>query len=113
MRICTLHTQHPRIADENECLHVAAAADQNTVKNIRVVDIDIGVYLGPEVNGNQVSGVMMGGIGEAAYFIDGPNSENTITGGFVAGCVYNGHLFHTRWCKLPPSSMVMLKGQPL
>ena len=28
---------------------------------------------------------MMGGIGEAAYFIDGPNSENTISAGFVAG----------------------------
>jgi hypothetical protein len=37
------------------------------------------------VNGNQISGVMMGGIGEAAYFIDGPNSENTISSGFVAG----------------------------
>ena len=58
---------------------------QNTVRNIQVLDIDVGVYLGPEVNGNQVSGVMMGGIGEAAYFIDGPNSENTISSGFVAG----------------------------
>ena len=27
----------------------------------------------------------MGGSGEAAYFIDGPNSENTISAGFVAG----------------------------
>eukprot|EP01052_Picozoa_sp_SAG31_P076373 SAG31_NODE_35644_length_321_cov_0.698198_1_plen_77_part_01 len=58
---------------------------QNTVRNIQVLDVDVGVYLGPEVNGNQVSGVMMGGIGEAAYFIDGPNSENTISSGFVAG----------------------------
>jgi hypothetical protein len=58
---------------------------QNTVRNIRVLDVDVGVYLGPEVNGNQVSGVMMGGIGEAAYFVDGPNSENTISSGFVAG----------------------------
>ena len=29
--------------------------------------------------------LMQGGIGEAAYLIDGPNSENTISAGFVAG----------------------------
>jgi hypothetical protein len=58
---------------------------QNTVRNVRVTSVDVGVYMGPEVNGNQVSGVMMGGIGDAAYLIDGPNSENTISSGFVAG----------------------------
>ena len=38
-----------------------------------------------EVNGNQISSVMMVGIGRASYFIDGPNSENVVSGGMVLG----------------------------
>ena len=43
------------------------------------------LYLCAEVNGNQVSSVMMVGIGRASYFIDGPNSENVFSGGFTTG----------------------------
>lgn len=54
------------------------ACYQNSARDITVSDVDVGVYMGPEVNGNQVSNVMMIGMGQASYFIDGPNSENTI-----------------------------------
>eukprot|EP01052_Picozoa_sp_SAG31_P027453 SAG31_NODE_2572_length_5459_cov_3.008396_5_plen_215_part_00 len=66
------------------------ACYQNTVRDIQVSDIDVGVYMGPEVNGNQVSNVMMIGMGQASYFMDGPNGENTISGGFTAG--FGGNL---------------------
>ena len=66
------------------------ACYQNSVRDITVSDIDVGVYLGPEVNGNSVSNVMMIGMGQASYFIDGPNSENTVAGGFTAG--FGGNL---------------------
>jgi hypothetical protein len=42
------------------------------------------VYLGPDANGNQVSNVMMGGIGQAGYLAE-HNGENTVSGGFVSG----------------------------
>ena len=85
---------------------------QNTVRNVQIQGVDVGVYVGPgklplahdashwlrfltrsvtravvrtEVNGNQISSVMMVGIGRASYFIDGPNSENVVSGGFTAG----------------------------
>ena len=64
---------------------LGGACYQSSVRDVTISDIDVGVYMGPEMNGNQVSNVMMSGIGEAAYLMDGPNSENTISGGFVNG----------------------------
>ena len=66
------------------------ACYQNSARDVTVSDIDVGVYMGAEVNGNQVSNIMMIGIGQTAYFLDGPNSENTIAGGFIAG--FGGNL---------------------
>ena len=66
------------------------ACYQNTARDVQISDIDVGVYMGPEVNGNQVSNIMMIGMGQAAYFMDGPNGENTISGGFTAG--FGGNL---------------------
>lgn len=58
---------------------------QNTVRGVSILSIDVGVYLGVQANANQVSGVMMEAIGQVAYLLKGPNSENVLTGGFVAG----------------------------
>ena len=76
---------------------------QNSIRDVTVVEVDSGVYVGREANGNSVSGVMMYGIGQYAYQFDGSNSENTVVGGFTSGfgnvtvikckhCMYN--MFH-------------------
>jgi hypothetical protein len=111
---------------------VGGATYQNTLRDVSIQHVDIGVYIGLQVNANQVSGVMMEAIGQSACkcgesqsvlittnpvisthtrnslsppryrsllcmctidnwllfvtdLLRGPNSENVITGGFVAG----------------------------
>jgi hypothetical protein len=81
--------------DSNEG-SVGGATYQNTLKDVTVQAIDVGVYLGVQVNGNQVSGVMMEAIGQSAYLLQGPNSENVLQGGFVAGHGGNTTVIKTR-----------------
>ena len=58
---------------------------QNTVSGVSVEDVDIGVYLGEDVNANSITDVMMQSIGEFAYLLTLRATENTIKGGFVGG----------------------------
>ncbi len=81
--------------DSNEA-SVGGATYQNTLKDVTIQAIDVGVYLGVQVNGNQVSGVMMEAIGQSAYLLQGPNSENVLQGGFVAGHGGNTTVIKTR-----------------
>ena len=61
------------------------ATYQNTVREVTVKNVDIGVYIGVQVNANEIDGVMMEAIGQSAYRLDGPLSENVVKGGFVCG----------------------------
>ena len=81
--------------DSNEA-SVGGATYQNTLKGVTILAVDVGVYLGVQVNGNQVSGVMMEAIGQSAYLLQGPNSENVLQGGFVAGHGGNTTVIKTR-----------------
>ena len=47
--------------------------------------IDVGVYIGTQVNANEVTDLMIEEIGQSAYFLQGPLSENIVKGGFVSG----------------------------
>ena len=45
----------------------------------------MGVYIGTQVNANEVTDLMIEEIGQSAYFLQGPLSENIVKGGFVSG----------------------------
>ena len=74
------------------------ATYQNTVSGITIRFVDRGIFLGVQVNGNIITGVQMEAIGQVGYHLEGPNSENVISGGFVAG-----HGGNTTVIKLTPT----------
>ena len=70
------------------CLpHVEAQTDSLFVSSCRwaTKGIDVGVYIGTQVNANEVTDLMIEEIGQSAYFLQGPLSENIVKGGFVSG----------------------------
>ena len=54
------------------------------MKDVTIESVDVGVYMGKYVNTNQLSGVMMGGIGRYGYLLVN-NTENSVFGGFQTG----------------------------
>jgi hypothetical protein len=63
---------------------VGGSCYENVVRDVRVSGVDAGVYMAKYVNANQLSGVMMGGIGRYGYLLVN-NTENSVFGGFVTG----------------------------
>eukprot|EP01043_Picozoa_sp_COSAG02_P010055 COSAG02_NODE_348_length_24081_cov_19.231007_1_plen_336_part_00 len=57
----------------------------NLVRGITIAGVDVGVFIDTEVNANEIADVMMEEIGQSAYKLQGPLSENVISGGFVSG----------------------------
>lgn len=74
-----------------------SATYQNSARDVSVQDIDVGVYLGPDVNGNLVSNIQMAGIGQSGFLLE-HNGENTISGGFVAGWGGNTTVITCKGC---------------
>jgi hypothetical protein len=60
----------------------AGSTYQNTAQNLLVQNADVGIFMGGDVNGNQVTNVNMYQIGQFAYRLVN-NTENSIAGGFV------------------------------
>jgi hypothetical protein len=58
---------------------------QNTVRDVKVANVDVGVLVGEQVNGNTLINVQLNSIGDTGYHLQGPNSENTVLGGFISG----------------------------
>ena len=62
----------------------AGAAYQNTVRDVVIMAVDVGIYMGKWVNANQISNVQYISIGTTSLWLE-ENSENTIEGGFTGG----------------------------
>lgn len=62
----------------------AGAAYQNTVRDLVITAVDVGLYMGKYVNANQIDNMQFISIGTASLWLE-DNSENTITGGFTGG----------------------------
>jgi hypothetical protein len=62
----------------------AGAAYQNTVRDVVITAVDVGLYMGKWVNANQISNIQYISIGTVSLWLE-DNSENTVEGGFTGG----------------------------
>ena len=60
------------------------AAYQNTVRDVIITAVDVGLYMGKWVNANQISNIQFISIGTVSLWLE-DNSENTVEGGFTGG----------------------------
>lgn len=60
------------------------ATYQNTVRDVVITGVDVGMYAGSQVNANEFDNLQFVAIGSASYWFE-INSENTIVGGFTGG----------------------------
>lgn len=73
------------------------AVYQNTVRDLVITGVDVGLYAASQVNANEFDNLQFIAVGSASYWFE-INSENTVVGGFTGGGfpgipwpVLNGH----------------------
>jgi hypothetical protein len=60
------------------------ATYQNTVRDLIITGVDVGMYAASQVNANEFDNLQFVAVGSASYWFE-INSENTIVGGFTGG----------------------------
>ena len=62
----------------------AGAAYQQTLRDLVIAAVDVGLYMGKWVNANQINNLQFISIGTVSMWLE-DNSENTVVGGFTGG----------------------------
>lgn len=84
--------------DTGESLTNTGSNYQNSIHNVVIDNVDIGISFGNDVNANTVSGVQLQSIGQSAYHLKYRATENIIQGGFVGGGGGRVIVFHCEGC---------------